>query len=89
MRQSYNSHFGDFRGHGDLLVTSEVTSDLIFEFSGLKTACNHGPLSSRDLFLQNVPAPLQVLLLRLCPYRPLISEASAKRCPLIKIIGKE
>ena len=86
---TYNSNLNDFLGHRDLKLTSEVTSDLKLKFSDLNTTCNHGPLASRALFLQNLPALHHLLLLKLCPYQPLISEASAKRCPLIKTYLKQ
>ena len=37
---AWNSLFGDLRGHSGLHMTSEVTSDLKFELSGLNNLCS-------------------------------------------------
>ena len=51
---AWNSHFGGLWGHSSLHMTSEVTSDLRFEFSGLNNPCSSASLASIVLCLINL-----------------------------------
>ena len=79
------SNFHGLRGPSGLQMTSEATSEVRFELSGLNYLSSHNCLASNCHHSQMFRAPHLLLLLRLCPCHLLISGHSAKRCPLIKI----
>ena len=72
MHVAFNNQFCGLWDHGGLWMTSEVASDLKFEISGLNNPCFSTSLSSKWLYLTNLPGKKK----KKAKYHPLTCLAS-------------
>ena len=84
MHIASESSFHGLRGSSGLQMTSEATSEVRFELSGLNYLSSHDCLASNSHHSQNVPTPVPLPPPPTVPIRA-IDQRGAKRCPLIKI----